>query len=73
MMYTTYVIECINSNFCKVTKKRLSKWKRLFQTTILRLLNLKENENHKTIPNWSQVLNQLIMNEITPCIDKYLK
>ena len=44
-----------------------------FSNYYIAFVELEKNENHKTIPNWSQVLNQLIMNEITPCIDKYLK
>ena len=75
IMYTTNAIEAINSSFRKVTKKGAFP----NETVLFKLLYLRVNELEKKwstgyIPNWSMVLNQLMVNDsFKERIDKYIK
>ena len=74
IMYTTNAIESINSSFRKVTKKgTFPNENSLFKLLYLRIkeLNAKWETGH--IPNWSMVLNQLMINDnFSSRINKYL-
>ena len=64
IMYTTNAIESVNSSFRKVTKKgTFPNENSLFKLLYLRIkeLNTKWEAGH--IPNWSMVLNQLMIND----------
>lgn len=75
IMYTTNAIKAINSSFRKVTKKSAFP----NETALFKLLYLRVNELEKKwstgyIPNWSMVLNQLMVNDsFKERIDKYIK
>lgn len=73
-MYTTNAIESVNSSFRKVTKKgTFPNENSLFKLLYLRIkeLNTKWEAGH--IPNWSMVLNQLMINDnFSTRINKYL-
>ena len=74
IMYTTNAIESVNSSFRKVTKKgTFPNENSLFKLLYLRIkeLNTKWETGH--IPNWSMVLNQLMINDnFSSRINKYL-
>ena len=74
IMYTTNAIESVNSSFRKVTKKgTFPNENSLFKLLYLRIkeLNTKWEAGH--IPNWSMVLNQLMINDnFSTSINKYL-
>lgn len=74
IMYTTNAIESVNSSFRKVTKKGIfPNENSLFKLLYLRIkeLNTKWEAGH--IPNWSMVLNQLMINDnFSTRINKYL-
>ena len=74
IMSTTNAIEAVNSSFRKVTKKgTFPNENSLFKLLYLRIkeLNTKWETGH--IPNWSIVLNQLMINDnFSARIDKYL-
>lgn len=74
IMYTTNAIESVNSSFRKVTKKgTFPNENSLFKLLYLRIkeLNAKWETGH--IPNWSMVLNQLMINDnFSSRINKYL-
>jgi len=75
MMYTTNVIEAVNSSFRKVTKRgSFPNHEAVFKLLYLRAKELDEKWNGATKQNWSIVLNQLLINDkFTDRINKYLK
>lgn len=75
IMYTTNAIESINSSFRKVTKKgAFPNESALFKLLYLRCGELERKWDNGTIRNWSQVLNQLMINDkFSSRIEKYLK
>jgi len=75
MMYTTNVIEAVNSSFRKVTKRgSFPNHEAVFKLLYLRVKELDEKWNGATKQNWSLVLNQLLINDkFTDRINKYLK
>lgn len=75
IMYTTNAIESINSSFRKVTKKgAFPNETALFKLLYLRCIELEDKWNDRIIRSWSQVLNQLMVNEkFSSRISKYLK
>lgn len=75
IMYTTNAIESINSSFRKVTKKgAFPNENALFKLLYLRCTELEKKWTDGSIRNWSQVLNQLMINDkFTSRIEKYLK
>lgn len=75
VMYTTNAIEAINSSFRKVTKKgAFPNENALFKLLYLRCKELAAKWDLGHINNWSQVLNQLMVNELfSQRIDYYLR
>ena len=75
IMYTTNAIESINSSFRKVTKKgAFPNENALYKLLYLRCTELENTWENGTIRSWSQVLNQLIINDkFSSRIEKYLK
>ena len=75
VMYTTNAIEAINSSFRKVTKKgAFPNENALYKLLYLRCTELENKWENGTIRSWSQVLNQLIINDkFSSRIEKYLK
>jgi transposase-like protein len=75
VMYTTNAIEAINSSFRKVTKKgAFPNENALFKLLYLRCKELQTKWDLGHINNWSQVLNQLMVNELfSQRIDYYLR
>ena len=75
IMYTTNAIESINSSFRKVTKKgAFPNENALYKLLYLRCTELENKWENGTIRSWSQVLNQLIINDkFSSRIEKYLK
>lgn len=75
VMYTTNAIEAINSSFRKVTKKgAFPNENALLKLLYLRCKELAAKWDLGHINNWSQVLNQLMVNELfSQRIDFYLK
>ena len=75
MMYTTNVIEAVNSSFRKVTKRgSFPNHEAVYKLLYLRVKELDEKWNGSVKQNWSIVLNQLLINEkFTDRINKYLK
>ena len=73
-MYTTNAIEAINSSFRKVTKKgAFPNENALFKLLYLRVSELDKKWSTGYIPNWSMVLNQLMVNDrFKKRIDKYI-
>lgn len=74
VMYTTNAIEAINSSFRKVTKKgAFPNENALFKLLYLRVSELDKKWSTGYIPNWSMVLNQLMVNDrFKKRIDKYI-
>ena len=74
IMYTTNAIESINASFRKVTKKGAFP----NENVLMKLLYLRTTELEKKwrtgyVPNWSMVLNQLMINDIfKERIDQYI-
>lgn len=65
VMYTTNAIEAINSSFRKVTKKgAFPNENALFKLLYLRCKELAAKWDLGHINNWSQVLNQLMVNDL---------
>lgn len=75
VMYTTNAIEAINSSFRKVTiKGAFPNEKALYKLLYLRCTELENKWENGTIRSWSQVLNQLMINDkFSSRIEKYLK
>ena len=75
VMYTTNAIEAINSSLRKVTKKgAFPNENALFKLLYLRCKELQTKWDLGHINNWSQVLNQLMVNELfSQRIDYYLR
>lgn len=73
-MYTTNAIEIINSSFRKITKKgAFPNEKALYELLYLRGCELDKKWSTGYIPNWSMVLNQLMVNDrFKKRIDKYI-
>ena len=74
-MYTTNVIEAVNSSFRKVTKRgSFPNHQAVFKILYLRVKELDKKWNDTARQNWSLVLNQLLVNEkFTDRINKYIK
>lgn len=74
VMYTTNAIEIINSSFRKITKKgAFPNEKALYELLYLRGCELDKKWSTGYIPNWSMVLNQLMVNDrFKKRIDKYI-
>lgn len=74
-MYTTNAIEAINSSFRKVTKRgSFPNNDSVFKFFYLRILELEKKWEDGYVPNWSMVLNQLLVNDkFEDRINKYLK
>jgi len=74
MMYTTNAIEAVNSSFRKVTKKgAFPNETALFKLLYLRIKELEKKWSTGYIPNWSMVLNQLMVNDLfKDRIDQYI-
>lgn len=75
VMYTTNAIEAINSSFRKVTiKGAFPNENALYKLLYLRCTELENKWENGTIRSWSQVLNQLMINDkFSSRIEKYLK
>lgn len=75
IMYTTNAIEAINSSFRKVTKKgAFPNENALFKLLYLRCKELQVKWDLGHVNNWSQVLNQLMVNDLfSQRIDYYLR
>ena len=74
-MYTTNAIESVNSSFRKVTKKgAFPNETALFKLLYLRITELEKKWATGYIPNWSMVLNQLMVNDLfRDRIDQYIR
>ena len=75
VMYTTNVIESVNSSFRKVTKRgSFPNHEAVFKILYLRAKELERKWNGSVKQNWSLVLNQLLVNDLfCERIKKYLK
>lgn len=75
VMYTTNVIESVNSSLRKVTKRgSFPNQQAVFKLLYLRVKELEKKWDGATKQNWSLVLNQLLVNEkFTDRINKYIK
>ncbi len=75
VMYTTNVIESVNSSFRKVTKRgSFPNQQAVFKLLYLRVKELDKKWKNTPKQNWSLVLNQLLVNEkFTDRINKYIK
>ena len=75
IMYTTNAIEAVNSSFRKVTKKgAFPNETALFKLLYLRITELEKKWSTGYIPNWSMVLNQLMVNDLfRDRIDQYIR
>ncbi|MDM8204187.1 IS256 family transposase [Faecalicoccus acidiformans] len=75
IMYTTNAIEAVNSSFRKVTKKgSFPNETALFKLLYLRITELEKKWYTGYIPNWSMVLNQLMVNDLfKERIDQYIR
>lgn len=75
VMYTTNSIESINSSFRKVTKKgAFPNENAVYKLLYLRVTELEQKWTTGHINNWSQVLNQLMVNpKFANRIETYLK
>ena len=73
-MYTTNAIEAVNSSFRKVTKKgTFPNENALFKLLYLRIKELNNKQEKGHVPNWSMVLNQLMIDDkFKTRIDHYL-
>ena len=75
VMYTTNIIEAVNSSFRKVTKRgSFPNHDAVYKLLYLRVKELDRKWNGATKQNWSMVLNQLLVNEnFTDRINRYLR
>ena len=75
VMYTTNIIEAVNSSFRKVTKRgSFPNHDAVYKLLYLRVKELDRKWNGATKQNWSMVLNQLLDNDrFTERISRYLK
>ena len=75
VMYTTNIIEAVNSSFRKVTKRgSFPNDDAVYKILYLRVKELERKWNDAAKQNWSLVLNQLLVNEkFADRINKYLK
>jgi len=75
VMYTTNAIEAVNSSFRKVTKKgAFPNENAIYKVLYLRALELEKKWEVGYYRNWSEVLNQLMMNDkFSERIRKYLE
>ena len=75
VMYTTNIIEAVNSSFRKVTKRgSFPNDSAVYKILYLRVKELDRKWNGAIKQNWSLVLNQLLVNDrFTERINKYLK
>ena len=75
MMYTTNVIESVNSSFRKVTKRgSFPNQEAVFKLLYLRVKELDKKWNGAAKQNWSLVLNQLMVNDLfAERINRYIK
>lgn len=74
-MYTTNAIESVNSSFRKVTKKGVfPNDQSVLKVLYLRVLELYNKWFERSLPNWAEVKNQLILIEkFSERIEKYEK
>jgi len=75
VMYTTNAIEAVNSSFRKVTKKgAFPNENAIYKVLYLRAVELEKKWENGHMRNWSEVLNQLMMNDkFSERIRKYLE
>ena len=75
LMYTTNAIESVNSSFRKVTKQgAFPNETAVFKLLYLRVQELYQKWNNRMIPGWSNVRNQLEMDErMSTLMHKYDK
>lgn len=75
MMYTTNIIESVNSSLRKVTKRgAFPNHEAVYKLLYLRIRELDRKWNSAAKQNWSLVLNQLMVNELfSDRINRYLK
>lgn len=75
MMYTTNIIESVNSSLRKVTKRgAFPNHEAVYKLLYLRIRELDRKWNSAAKQNWSLVLNQLMVNEqFSDRINRYLK
>jgi len=75
VMYTTNAIEAVNSSFRKVTKKgAFPNENAIYKALYLRAVELEKKWENAHMRNWSEVLNQLMMNDkFSERIRKYLE
>ena len=75
VMYTTNIIEAVNSSFRKVTKRgSFPNDNAVYKLLYLRVRELERKWNGAAKQNWSLVLNQLLVNDrFTDRINRYLK
>ncbi|HAM31365.1 MAG TPA: IS256 family transposase, partial [Erysipelotrichaceae bacterium] len=75
IMYTTNAVESVNSSYRKVTKKgSFPNEDAIYKSLYLRAKELEEKWKNSKIPNWSKVLNQLLVDDkLAIRIEKYLK
>ena len=73
VMYTTNAIESVNSSFRKVTKKgSFSSETAVFKVFYLRIKELYQKWQGRSIRNWAMVMNQLIIDErVGAMVQKY--
>ena len=73
-MYTINAIESVNASFRKVTKKgAFPNENVLMKLLYLRTTELEKKWREGYVPNWSMVLNQLMINDIfKERIDQYI-
>jgi len=73
-MYTINAVEAVNSSFRKVTKKgTFPNENALLKILYLRVKELDQKWSSGDVPNWSMVMNQLLINEkFTERVNKYL-
>lgn len=74
IMYTTNAVEAIHSSFRKVTKKgAFPNENALLKLLYLRVKELDQKWASGHVPNWSMVMNQLLINDkFTERVNKYL-
>ena len=74
IMYTTNAVEAIHSSFRKVTKKgAFPNENALLKLLYLRVKELDQKWVSGHVPNWSMVMNQLLINDkFTERVNKYL-
>lgn len=75
VMYTTNAVESVNSSYRKVTKKgSFPNEEAVYKLLYLRARELEKKWENTKVQNWSNVLNQLLIDErLAERIEKYLK